>query len=336
MAIFTLENKDGLRAKISSRGGILMELHVPDRQGTLEDVTLGFDEIEQYDNGSPYFGALIGRYGNRIAGGRFSIDGVEYSTPLNNGQNSLHGGLVGFDKVEWEADAFEEDGVKGLRLRYSSKDGEEGFPGKLDVTVMYRITDGGEWIIDYEATTNKPTVVNLTQHAYFNLSGHQSGEHLGHEAQIEADLFTPVDDTLIPTGEVLAVAGTPFDFREAKTIGRDIEGDDEQLRRGKGFDHNFVLRKKPGEFGPAARVRDPKSGRVMEVFTSEPGAQFYSGNFLDGSNVGKGGAVYRKRNGFCIETQHFPDSPNQAHFPSTRLDPGQVYRSKTAYRFSAE
>ena len=336
MALFELENKHGFRAKISSLGGILMELHVPDRDGKLADVVLGFDEIEQYDEKSPYFGALIGRFGNRIARGRYFIDGAEYAAVINNAPNSLHGGAVGFDKVEWSAERFEGDGFQGLKLGYVSPDGEEGYPGTLTVGIVYKITDENEWIIEYEAKTDKPTILNLTQHAYFNLAGHDSGDHLNHEVKIEADFFTPINEALIPTGEVRPVEGTVFDFREAKPIGRDVDADDVQVDRAGGFDHNFVLRKCPDEFALAATVKEPKSGRIMEVYTTEPGAQFYTGNFLDGSNVGKGGAAYHKRSGLCVETQHFPDSPNHAHFPSTRLDPGQIFRSKTAYLFSAD
>lgn len=318
---------------VSPRGGIVMELHAPDREGAFEDVVLGFERIEDYGDDSPYFGALVGRFGNRIGGAAFWLDGKRFDLAANNGPNHLHGGLVGFDKAVWETEPFKGEGFEGLRLRYRSADMEEGYPGNLDTEVVYRLTEDNEWIIEYEAITDAPTVVNLTQHSYFNLAGHGSGDILGHEARIEADLFTPVDDGQIPTGEILPVAGTPFDLRQGKRIGEAMEGDDEQLELGGGFDHNFALRKRPGELAKAAEVYEPGSGRLMEVWTTEPGVQFYTGNSLDGSLTGKGGAVYGRRTGLCLETQRFPDSPNKAMFPSARLDPGQVYRSKTVYRF---
>ncbi len=325
-----------MKAKISNRGGILMELLVPDREGKPSDVTLGFDTIEGYDEGSTYFGALIGRYGNRIAKGSFSLDGETYTLAVNNGNNHLHGGLVGFDKVEWSVKELSGNEGQGLVLNYLSPHMEEGYPGNLDVSVSYRLTEENEFIIDYQATTDRPTVVNLTQHAYFNLAGHDSGSVLDHEMTIYADQITPIDGGLIPTGELESVEETPFDFRKPKPIGRDIEQVNEQLSLAGGYDHNFVLRPSSDELRQTAEVKEPKSGRIMKVYTTEPAVQFYTGNFLDGSNVGKGGAVYEKRAGFCLETQHFPDSPNQPQFPSTRLDPNQVYKTRTVYQFGAD
>ncbi len=336
MSIHYLENANGLKAKISSRGGTIMELHVPDREGRFADVTLGFDAIEEYQNTTTYFGALVGRYGNRIAKGSFSLDGEVYSLAINNGENHLHGGLRGFDKIEWSVVELEGEGFSGLRLEYRSADMEEGYPGSLDVAVIYRLTDNNELAIEYEATTDRPTVVNLTQHAYFNLAGHDRGSVLDHEIKLNADRFTPVDKGLIPTGELLSVERSPFDFRAFKPIGKDINEQSEQLSFAGGYDHNFVLNQVSQGLNLAAEVREPKSKRIMKVYTNEPGVQFYTGNFLDGSDVGKGGAKYEKNHGFCLETQHFPDSPNQPQFPSTRLDPGQLYSSKTVYEFGVD
>ncbi len=320
--------------RVTDYGGIVMELHVPDRDGAFSDVVLGFDAASAYGEDSPYLGALVGRYGNRIAKGKFSIDGKEYTLARNNGENHLHGGIRAFDKVVWQSEPISGDGFTGLRLRYLSPDGEEGYPGNLDVGVTYKLTDQNEWIIEYSATTDAPTVVNLTQHSYFNLAGHASGQNLDHEVRINASSYTPVDENLIPTGQFADVEGTPFDFRESVKIGERIEDPDEQLKRARGYDHNYVLSKtEPGALELAAAVCEPDSGRTLEVLTTEPGVQFYTGNFLDGSLVGKEGARYRFRNGFCLEAQHFPDSPNQPNFPSTRLNPGQSYRSTTVYRF---
>lgn len=332
--LYTLTNSKGVAAAITNYGGILVSLKVPDRAGQLADVVLGFDALDGYLKAHPYFGAIIGRYGNRIAKARFTLNGVEYQLARNEGENSLHGGIKGFDKAVWTAKEI--DGGKGLELTYLSKDGEEGFPGNLAVTVTYSLNDENELKIDYAATTDKDTVVNLTNHSYFNLAGQGEGDVLGHVVTINADRFTPVDAKLIPTGELRPVEGTPFDFRSPRGIGERINDKDEQLVLGKGYDHNFVLNRTGEGLALAARVVEPKTGRVMEVLTTEPGMQFYTGNFLDGTITGKGGKVYRQRYGFCLETQHFPDSPNKPEFPSVVLKPGEQYRSTTIYRFGAE
>jgi aldose 1-epimerase len=331
--LYTLTNSKGVRVAITNYGGIVVSLFTPDRNGDLGDIVLGFERLEDYLKGHPYFGAIIGRYGNRIAKGRFTLDGVEYKLAQNNGENHLHGGLVGFDKKVWKARDFVDAEGQHLELRYTSPDGEEGYPGNLDVTVTYSLNEQNQLRIDYVATTDKPTVVNLTNHSYFNLAG--EGDILGHLLRLNADYFTPVDAGLIPTGELRPVKGTPFDFTEPTPIGARIEQDDEQLRYGRGYDHNFVLRGGGGSLAEAAEVYEPKTGRVLRVLTTEPGVQFYTGNFLDGTLRGKYGRVYHRRTGFCLETQHFPDSPNKPHFPSTVLRPGQTYRSTTIYEFSA-
>lgn len=331
--LYTLKNKNGMEAAITNYGGIVVSLTAPDSHGIMKDIVLGYDSLASYVENNPYFGALIGRYGNRIGKGRFRLNGVEHKLATNNGENHLHGGLKGFDKVLWEVREPEGQPGKSLVLRYQSKDGEEGYPGNLSVRVVYALSDSNELKIDYEATTDKPTVINLTHHSYFNLAGAGHGDILGHELQIMADTFTPVDGGLIPTGKLQPVKGTPMDFTLPMSIGSRIDAKDEQLQRGGGYDHNWVLSKPDGSFGLAARVSDPNSGRVMEVWTTEPGLQFYSGNFLDGSNIGKGGVSYKHRYGFCLETQHFPDSPNKPSFPSTVLEPGKTYSSSTLYRF---
>jgi aldose 1-epimerase len=324
-----------VEVRVTSYGGIIVSLRVPDREGRLGDVALGYDALGGYLEHSPYFGAIVGRYGNRIARGRFTLDGKEYTLATNNGPNALHGGRKGFDKVVWKAAPFDNGEGVGLVFTYSSPDGEEGYPGKLDVTVTYTLTHANALRFDYRAVTDKPTPVNLTQHTYFNLAGNGSGDVLGHELMVQASRFTPVDATLIPSGELRSVAGTPFDFRTPHTIGARIGADDEQIRVGGGYDHNFALDREPGNgLTLAARVYEPTSGRVMEVSTTEPGMQFYSGNFLDGTIMGKGGHAYGRRAGFCLETQHYPDSPNKPEFPSTILRPGQEYRSTTVYAFS--
>jgi len=325
--LYTLRNKNGLEVKITNYGGIVVSLSAPDRTGRRSDVTLGFDTLDGYLKDHPYFGAIIGRYGNRIGGGRFALEGVEHKLARNNGENSLHGGLKGFDKVVWDA---RRDGQR-LELTYYSKDGEEGYPGNLSVKVVYTFTEVNELKIDYSATTDKPTVVNLTNHTYFNLAS--DGDVLGHQVKLYADRFTPVDAGLIPTGELRPVKGTPFDFTSPMAIGARINQNDEQLRFGKGYDHNFVLTSRGGSLAPAAEVYEPQTGRLLEVHTTEPGIQFYTGNFLDGTIRGKGGRAYGHRTGFCLETQHFPDSPNRPQFPSTVLRPGQQYQSTTVYRF---
>jgi aldose 1-epimerase len=314
---------------------------VPDRKGKLDDVVLGFDNLSGYlQAGNPYFGALIGRYGNRIAGGKFSLDGATYTLAVNNGPNSLHGGKKGFDKVVWTASSVapSANGAVGLELSYQSKAGEEGYPGSLYVKVAYTLTPDNALKIDYTATTDKTTVLNLTNHSYFNLNGAGNGDVLDHVVQINADRITPVDATLIPTGELKSVAGTPFDFRVPTAIGARIDQDEQQIKYGGGYDHNFVLNGAAGTGTPflAARVVAPKTGRVLEVLTTEPGVQFYTGNFLDGKLKGKKGKVYNKRYAFCLETQHFPDSPNHPEFPTTTLKPGETYKQKTIYRFSTE
>ena len=332
--VFSLTNGNGIRARIITLGGAMVSLETPDRDGRVADIVLGYGDLDGYlSKGNPYFGALIGRFGNRIAGGRFTLDGKEYVLPTNDGPNQLHGGINGFNLAVWQAEPIEEPEAVGVRLTHVSPDGDEGYPGNLTATVEYRLTRAGSLTLDYAATTDKPTPVNLTHHSYFNLGGHDSGAVLDQVVQIGASRFTPVDETLIPTGELAPVEGTPFDFTEPKPIGRDIGADDVQLKRGRGFDHNFVLDKRGDSPGFAARVVDPKSGRTIEVHTTEPGMQLYTGNFLDGTIRGKGGVIYGHRNAFCLETQHFPDSPNQPTFPTTILRPGETYTQKTEYRF---
>jgi aldose 1-epimerase len=326
--IYTLTNKNGVAATITNYGGRVVSLKVPDKKGAMGDVVVGFDSLEGYLNENPYFGALIGRYANRLGHAQFTLDGVLYKVPKNDGDNSLHGGARGFDKVVWTPRELP-DG--GLELTYLSKDGEEGYPGNCKVTVVYHLTDAHELKIEYAATTDKDTVVNLTNHSYFNLKG--DGDILGNLLTLNADRFTPVDGGLIPTGELKAVAGTPFDFRKSTAIGARIEQDDEQLKLGKGYDHNWVLDKKGGELSLAARVEEPSTGRVMEVWTTQPGIQFYTGNFLDGTIKGKGGRVIARRSALCLETQHFPDSPNKPKFPSAVLKAGAEFRSTTVYKF---
>ena len=335
--VYTMANANGLEVRAITYGGIITSLMVPDRNGNMADVVLGYDDLQGYLRETPYFGAIIGRYGNRIGGASFTLDRTEYELAANDGANHLHGGNTGFDKVVWNAEPFEgPDGV-GVVFSRTSPDGEEGYPGNLSVEVTYTLTDANELVFDYVATTDAPTPVNLTQHSYFNLGGHGSGNVLGHSMMLNAPRYTPVDEGLIPTGELAPVAGTPFDFTSAKMIGDDIAADDVQIERGGGYDHNFVLDREgvaDGELVEAAMVLHPSSGRVMSVRTTEPGIQFYSGNFLNGSIIGKGGAVYEHRYGFCLETQHYPDSPNKADFPSTILRPGEEYRSRTVYQFS--
>jgi len=334
--LFRLTNSNGVEVAITNYGGIVVSLKVPDRAGKLADVVLGFDTLEGYLKGHPYFGALVGRYGNRIAKGRFKLNGVEYKLAQNNGENALHGGLKGFDKMVWKAAPRESPEGASLELSYVSKDGEEGFPGNLTTTVVYTLTAANELRIDYTATTDKDTVLNLTNHSYFNLAGQGEGDVLGHEIMLNADRFTPVDSGLIPTSELRPVKGTPLDFTQPMAIGARINAADEQIKLGGGYDHNFVLNSGGGSLSLAARVREPGSGRVMEVLTTEPGVQLYTGNFLDGTLTGKGGKVYQRRYGFCLETQHFPDSPNQPTFPSCVLKAGGRYQSTTVYRFATD
>lgn len=330
--LYTLRNRNGAEARISDYGGIVTSLKVPDRAGQMGDVVLGYDDLAGYLKETPYFGCLVGRYGNRIARGRFTLDGVGYTLATNNHPNHLHGGLKGFDKRLWEGVARMSADGPVLELTYTSVDGEEGYPGTLRVQAVYTLTSDNALKLEYTAKTDKATVVNLTQHSYFNLAGR--GDILGHEVQIHADRFTPVDSTLIPTGELRPVAGTPFDFRQPTTIGARVNQADEQLRFGGGYDHNWVIADKPGPVRVQAVVHEPTTGRVLEVLSDQPGLQFYCGNFLDGTLTGKGGWVYQHRNGFCMEPQHFPDSPNKPEFPSVVLRPGQTYRNTIVYRFS--
>lgn len=332
--LYTLTNTKGMEVRLTNYGGIVVSLRVPDRQGQFDDVVLGFDRLEDYLKGHPYFGAIIGRYANRIAGGRFVLNGVSYQLTLNEGQNHLHGGQKGFDKVVWKARPVRSARGVGVRLSYVSRDGEEGYPGNLSVTVTYLLTEENELRIEYTATTDRDTIVNLTHHSYFNLAGQGRRDILDHLLQINAHYFTPIDANLIPTGEIRFVRGTPFDFTQLTPIGARIEEPDEQLRFGRGYDHNWVLAGPPGALRLAARVVEPNSGRVLEVWTTEPGLQFYSGNFLDGTITGKEGRVYRHRYGFCLEPQHFPDSPNKPHFPSVILRKGARYQTTTVYKFS--
>lgn len=339
-SLYTLVNANGVRADITNYGGIVVRLLVPDRAGKLDDVVLGYNSVEDYVRGSPYFGALIGRVGNRIAHGRFTLDGREHALATNNTPGGipchLHGGEVGFDKVLWHAEPLLVDGTPGLRLRYLSRDGEEGYPGNLDVTVHYWLGNDNSLKVEYHATTDRATPVNLTQHSYFNLKGEGRGDILDHVLTLHAPHYTPVDAGLIPTGKIAPVAGTPFDFTTPRRVGERVNADDAQIKFGGGYDHNWVLAPARRELALAAKVHEPESGRVMEVWTEEPGIQFYCGNFLDGTNVGKSGRPYEFRSGFCLETQHFPDSPNQPTFPSTILRPGEHYRTRTVYRFAVE
>jgi aldose 1-epimerase len=334
--LYTLTNAHGVEVKLMTYGAAITSIRTPDRSGAMGQIVLGFDELAPYLTQTAYLGAIVGRYGNRIGKAQFALDGATYQLAANNGVNSLHGGVVGFDKVVWSAEPVDDAEGKGVRFTYVSRDGEEGFPGELTAHVTYQLTDDDELIISYAASTTKATPVNLTNHAYFNLSGDVKRDILGHELTINADAFTPVDAGLITTGEVRAVAGTPFDFRAPAAIGARIGADDEQLRFGLGYDHNWVLNKPaPGALATAARLSDPESGRVLEVRTTEPGLQFYSGNFLDGSATGRG-VAFAHRWALCLETQHFPDSPNKPDFPSTILRPGETYRSQTVLAFSAQ
>ena len=331
--LFILKNRNNLQAAITNYGGRIVGLWVPDKTGKMTDVVVGFDNLKTYVNSTePYFGATIGRYGNRIAKGKFTIDGKEYSSSLNNGVNMLHGGKKGFQSVVWDA---KQVGDNALELSYLSKDMEEGFPGNLDIKVTYTLTDNNELKIEYHATTDKKTVVNLTNHAFFNLNGEGSGDILGHILHINADMYTPVDATLIPTGKSDPVEGTPFDFRKPTAIGARVNVENEQLKNGAGYDHNLILNAGKGTgLTKAGNVVGDKSGIVMEIFTDQPGMQFYCGNFMESKNTFKGGAKDDFRTAFCLETQHFPDSPNQPSFPSTVLKPGETYQTVTVYKFS--
>jgi aldose 1-epimerase len=331
--LYTLTNANGVVAKITTYGALLTELHVPDRTGAAADVVLGFKTLQGYEGDHPYFGATIGRVANRIAKGRFRLNGQEYTLATNNGPNHLHGGLKGFDKRVWKAQPVSVGGVPAVRFTYTSADMEEGYPGTLTATVTYTLTHANELRLEYTATTDKPTIVNLTNHSYFNLAGDGQGTILDHELTIMADRYTPVDDTLIPTGEIASVRGSVMDFNRSTPIGariREVPGPAPG-----GYDHNYVLSHGGGVLAMSATVREPKSGRVMEVLTTEPGVQLYTGNFLDGTLTGKAGVAYQKNAGFCLETQHFPDSINRPNFPPVVLQPGRTYKSTTVYRFSA-
>ena len=336
--LYTLRNAAGMEAKITNYGGIIVSLTAPDKNGTYDDVVLGYDSLAGYIRVTPYFGALIGRYGNRIGKGQFTLDGKAHQLTVNDGANHLHGGKVGFDKVVWDAKQVTTADGPGLVLTYVSKDGEEGFPGTLTSTVTYTLKANNELVMDFAATTDKPTIVNLTAHSYFNLAGATSGKSiLDHLMMIDADTYTPVDNGLITTGELKDVTGTPMDFRTPTAIGARIGADDPQLHLGPGgYDHNWVLKSGGKSLAVNARVVEPTTGRVLEVLSDQPGVQFYSGNFLDGTIVGKGGVKYEFRHGFCLEPQHFPDSPNKPSFPPVRLDPGQKYTATIVYRFSVK
>jgi aldose 1-epimerase len=334
--LYTLRNVHGLEAKITNYGGILVSLKVPDRNGKFDDVVLGFNDLDTYLKGDPYFGALIGRYGNRIAKGRFTLNGVEYKLAVNNGDNTLHGGLKGFDKVVWTGKEMKTKAGPAVALTYLSKDGEEGYPGNLNVRVVYTLTNNDEIKIDYSATTDKDTVINLTEHSYFNLAGEGNGDILNTIVTINGNRFLPTDAGSIPTGELRNVKGTPFDFLTPHAIGARINQDEEQLKLGNGYDHTWIINGRPGTLRYAAMAYDTTSGRTMQVWTTEPGMQFYTGNFLDGTLTGKSGKIYQRRFGFCFETQHYPDSPNHPAFPTTTLKKGATYRSTTIYRFGSK
>jgi len=335
--LYALKNKNGVEADIITFGATLVSLKAPDRSGNMADVVLGYKDIDGYVSDKAYLGATVGRYANRVANGKFTLDGKTYELPKNDGNNTLHGGIKGFNKRVWTAHEVSSANGQAVRFSYLSKDGEEGFPGNLKVDVTYSLSNDNALRIEYSATTDKDTVVNLTNHAYFNLAGEGSGDILGTELTLRANQFTPVSESLIPTGELRAVKGTPFDFTTAHAIGERIEQDEEQLKFGKGYDHNWVVnRTRVAAPALAAEAHDPKSGRLLQVLTTEPGIQLYTGNFLDGSIHGKSGAAYNRRNAFCLETQHFPDSPNQPKFPSTVLKPGQRFHSVTIYKLSAK
>lgn len=332
--VYTLRNSRGTSVDVLDLGGMLISINTEDRDGDFADIALGFDNPQQYLTDSPYMGAIVGRYGNRISKGKFSLDGKDYTLAINNGENALHGGTIGFDKQIWQAVPSYTATTASVSLSLISEDGDEGYPGTLTANVTYTLDDDNKLTLDYSASTDQATVINLTQHAYFNLNGHNSGPILDHEMMINADHYTPVDETLIPTGEIAPVAGTPMDFNVTKAIGRDINKSHQQLEFGLGYDHNWVLNKNiDGEMSLAASVYSEETGRVLNVFTTEPGVQFYTGNFLDGSFKGKDEAVYQMRGGFCLETQHFPDSPNQPNFPSTVLRPGDEYKTRTIFEF---
>jgi aldose 1-epimerase len=333
--LFTLTNSHGVEVHAMNYGGIILSIRVPDRKGQIADVVLGHDTLEGYIPNPPYIGAVVGRYANRIANGTFTLEGKTYTLAKNNGPNTLHGGTTRtFDKVVWEAEQLK--AKAGVAFTYLSKDGEEGFPGNLKIKVTYTLTDSDELVLDYEATTDKATPINVSQHSYFNLAGEGTGDVLNHEIMINADRFTPVDKNLIPTGELRPVKGTPLDFTTQTKIGARIDDSYEQIALAHGYDHNFVINRKDDGLTLAARVYEPTSGRVLEVSTTQPGVQFYTGNFLDGTVTGKEGHVYKQRYGFCLETQHFPDSPNHPDFPTTILKAGETFHQKTIFKFSTK
>lgn len=335
--VYTLQNSKGVKLRAMTYGAIVLSLETPDRNGKSADIVLGYNAVGDYIKETPYFGAVVGRFGNRIAAGKFTVEGKEYTLPLNNDPGgikcSLHGGITGFDKVVWKGEGIVREGMQGVRFTYLSKDGEEGYPGNLKVSVTYLLNDANEWRVEYETSTDKATPVNVTQHSYFNLRGEGNGDILGHELQLAAAKYTPVTAGLIPTGELAPVAGTPLDFTRPTAIGARVNASHEQLKFGGGYDHNWVLDNQGGALASAAKVYEPETGRTMEILTTEPGIQFYCGNFLDGKLTGKKGVSYQHRTGFCLETQHYPDSPNQPKFPSTILKPGEVKKSTTVFRF---
>lgn len=335
--VYTLQNSKGVKLRAMTYGAIVLSLETPDRNGKSADIVLGYNAVGDYIKETPYFGAVVGRFGNRIAAGKFTLEGKEYTLPLNNDPGgikcSLHGGITGFDKVVWKGEGIVREGMQGVRFTYLSKDGEEGYPGNLKVSVTYLLNDANEWRVEYETSTDKATPVNVTQHSYFNLRGEGNGDILGHELQLAAAKYTPVTAGLIPTGELAPVAGTPLDFARPTAIGARVNAPNEQLKFGGGYDHNWVLDNQSGALASAAKVYEPETGRTMEILTTEPGIQFYCGNFLDGKLTGKKGVSYQHRTGFCLETQHYPDSPNQPKFPSTILKPGEVKKSTTVFRF---
>jgi aldose 1-epimerase len=331
--LVTLRNPHGVEVRVMTYGGIILSIRTPDRAGQFDDIVLGHDDAAGYFSNGTYFGVLVGRYANRLAKGKFTLDGHAYALATNNGANHLHGGTKGWDQALWKAETFQNAGGVGVVLTLTSPDGDQGYPGTVNARVTYALSDKNELTVDYQAKTDKPTILNLTQHSYFNLAGPKATDILGHELQINADRYTPVDATLIPTGALAPVAGTPFDFRTPTPIGARIGQANEQLTRGKGYDHNWVLNRQGPGLRPAARVVEPTTGRTLDIATTEPGIQFYSGNFLDGTVTGKGGRVYGHRAGFCLETQHFPDSPNHPDFPSTVLRPGQEFTSRTVFTF---
>jgi len=331
--VYTLTNVRGMEVRAITYGAVIQAIRVPDRAGRLDDIALGYDSMQGYLTSSPYFGAVVGRYANRIARGRFALEGQSYRLAINNAPNHLHGGLKGYDKVLWEAQAFQRGDTVGVTFQHTSPDGDEGYPGTLRVSVSYSLNPSNELVVEYRAIADRATPVNLSQHSYFNLAGEGRGDILGHVLEINADRYTPVDSTLIPTGALASVAGTPFDFRSPTAIGARIDQPDPQLKYGKGYDHNFVLNRTGGALVHAVHVLEPETGRTLDIATTEPGLQFYSGNFLDGTITGKGGHRYRHRSALVLETQHFPDSPNQPSFPSTILRSGQEYRSKTVFTF---